>query len=192
MPGGAGALGRAEQRAEVAGIGDAVDRDEERRRAAPRGAARSSSGVSVERGGLGQHPLRRLAARLGEELGRPTDRTGTRSASASSTMSASDVGRVLLGEQPDLPHPPPAGEQQLAHGLAPLHLVAAEPLALAGRRVAAAPPPPCLPRGVPGPAGPGLRRARGRASASGASGALGRPARFFVPFRGGLAIRPRP
>ena len=124
--GGAGALGRAQERPEVAGIRDAVDRDQER---GPPARARRGQIVEqrlVEGGRLGQHALRRLAPGLGEELA-PAHLAHRHPLGLGQLEDVIEhVGLVLLGEDPDLPHLSAAREQELAHGLPAFHLVATE------------------------------------------------------------------
>ena len=137
-PGHAGALGRPQDGAEVAGIGDPVQRHEERGRAAPRG----DEVVEVDLGqrrGQGQHALGRLAAGLrGEPPACSPIATVTRSAAASSRMSSRIGDVVALVDHPHLADRRRPAMQQLADGLAPLDLVAAE-AACCRRRHAPAP-----------------------------------------------------
>ena len=188
-PGGAGALRRAQQRAEVAGVGDAVDGDEERRRAAsaawpgPRAASRRAAPPWPARPAAPRSAPRRRTWR------RPTDRTGTRSDSASSTMSARTSRRLLLGRAAT-PRAPGAGGRAAARARpgGPRPDRRRAPGACRG---AAA--------GRSAPLLPAWRARAGRLAAGGHApgvgerrvGALGSPARFFVPLRGGLAISVR-
>ena len=173
-PGDTGALRRAQERPEVAGVGDAVDGDEERRPVRRGGRWRGRRGAPpARRRRLGQHALRGLAPRLGEELapGSPAAPAPAPPRPAPRCRRGSDDGSGL-GEDPDLPHLAPAGQQELAHGLAALDLVATDAVAPAGRPRAsyacARPVPAAAPRLTPphrawprlAPCLPGARRGR--------------------------------
>ena len=118
------AVDRAEDRAQVARIGHPVDEDEERR------SLRRPAGEVVEVGllegrGLGQHSLGRLAPSLGVEAlaadvlhGHPQVRG-----------EGEEVGWAavaVFGGDPQLPHLPPPGQEELPDGLPSLDLVAAQ------------------------------------------------------------------
>ena len=122
------ALGRAEQRAEVAGIGHPVDHEQERMQTM---ADAGEQVVELHFGQgrrLGQHALGRLGSGGGGELGaahvahRHTDALGQ----------LRDVVEhhrvVLIAGHPHLADLAGAGQQQLTHRLAPLDLVATEAL----------------------------------------------------------------
>ena len=175
-PGDAGALGGAQKRAEVAGVGDAVDDHQERWPAAGRPVARSSSSASSSGAAFASTPCGASQRASAKNLPRLTWRTGTRSASASSTMSSSTSAGSCSAS---------------SHTSRTLRRPANRSSRTAWR------PSTCSPRGR----GAGRRRlppapgARPRAAAAGARpgwatggvGALGSDERF-VPLRGGLAI----
>ena len=187
-PGGAGALGRAQQRAEVAGIGDAVDRHEERR---PRPAAAGQVLERASRRAAPPWPARPGAPRSGPRRrtwpGRPTAPAPARPRPARRCRPARRTGPARRAARPPAPG---AGRASSSSRTAwrpstwspprPWRLpvgrawrAAAALLARAARPRAGRPRPPLGTR-----PGVGERRV----------GALGRPARFLVPLRGGLAI----
>ena len=92
-----------------------------------------------QRGGLGQHALGRLAAGLRLEALAADVLDRHPLAAARSTMSAMTLGVVEVGGDPQLADLAPAGDQQLAHRLATLDLLAAEALGPACRGGAPAP-----------------------------------------------------
>ena len=143
----AGAVAAADDRAEVAGVGDAVDGDEERRlaRAPPRsGRARSASGSGAAKaitpcGASLRASCVELAA------GDVGDRHAV-GAGEGDDVGDAVVGLAVvadeLGRQPELVDLAAPGDQQLAHRLASLDLLAAEALAPAASPGAAARPSP--------------------------------------------------
>jgi hypothetical protein len=134
-----GALGRTQQRAEVARVGDTVDGQQER--GCTTGALALGQVVDVDLGqllGLGHDTLGRLCARLGEEAG--AGDLAYRHLEVQSEIDdvLEDLVVVLVLGHEDLTNPPLAGQQELPHGLAALDLIAAEAVvaARASHRVA--------------------------------------------------------
>ena len=128
----AGAVAVADDRPEVARIGDAVDGDQERR--APGTPLDEVGELGLrQRRGEGDDALRRLAARLGVEL-RPSDVGDRHPVGMGQGDDVGDavVGRAVVTDQlrrdPHLVDLAPSGDQQLADGLASLDLLAAETL----------------------------------------------------------------
>ena len=136
----AGAVAAADDRAEVAGVGDAVDGDEERR---PALDGAGSTSRSRPRGGPTPGRARPAAPRCGpppRACVRPTydERDPVRRGEGDDVLDR--VVALEVGRDPDLVDLAALGDQQLAHGLAALDLLAAEVLAgfLTGFAVAAA------------------------------------------------------
>ena len=121
MPGRARGLGRAHDRAEVAGIGDAVDRDEERalrpRAASSRSAGRSGGAIATTPWCTSLRAIcsTRSGATDAQRARRP------RSTISCTVSSRRDRAREVDGPRPALP-----GAQQLEHRPPALDLVAAE------------------------------------------------------------------
>ena len=124
--GDAGALGAAQERAQVPGVGDAGRHQQERRRAVPVRAGQVLEGDGLERSGQGEHALRRLGAGLGVEPGPGHGLDGDPQAGGQ-LLDAVQLRRgvLVLGEHDPAHGAAPDGEQ-LEHGAAALDLVPAE------------------------------------------------------------------
>ena len=123
-PGDAGALGRTQEGPQVAGVGDPVQRQHERRR-----ASRGDQGETVQVDGLqrcsvGQHALGGVGPRLGFELGSAHLLDGHPVLGRQVDDLLDDGGGVQVAGQPHVTHLAPAGQQQLPHGPPALDLVA--------------------------------------------------------------------
>ena len=119
-PGDAGGLGRAQDRAEVARIGDPVDDHEER-------VGRGDQVVDrrgVDRRGERDHALRRLRAGALLELDRADERGRARRRPPRGARDL--VAPPAPLDDPHLAHRAPARPEQLAHGVEPLDLIATE------------------------------------------------------------------
>ena len=129
----AGAVAVADDRPEVARVGDAVDGDEERRPRRGGRATRSSSSASGSGAAKAITPcgasLRARASSL--RAGDVGDRHPV-GVGQGDDVGDAVVGRAVvgdqLGRQPDLVDPAAPGDEQLADGLAALDLLAAEAL----------------------------------------------------------------
>lgn len=170
-PGDAGALGRAQQRAQVAGVGDAIAQQQERRRGAGAGPEQVVERDVGQGAGERDHALGRVGAGDGVELA-PTHHLHQ---DARLTGQLADVVEHRRGVEvrghPDLAGGATVGEQQLPHGLAAFDLLAAETLLGRGARLGG-----LRPHGHQGVAGVALTRARRTALAALGRSRLGRAA----------------
>ena len=143
----AGALGAAQQRAEVPRIGDAGDDEQERRHTAGAGRTEVVERHRLDRLGPGEHALRRVRAGFGVEPA-AGDRLHPHPPADGERLDPVELlRRVLAVGQPQLADRSATGREQLEDSLPALDLVAAElparPRPVAPRRVPARP---ALPR----------------------------------------------
>ena len=175
--GDAGALGAAQQRAQVARVGDAGG-DEQERFGAPLRRAEVLERHRLDRGGHGHHALGRLGPGLGVEPG-PGHGLDGHPHAGGQLFNAVQLGRgvLVLGHQ-DAPYGPAAHAEQLEHGPAPLDLVSPELAQALGpgapARVGSAPRS-LAPVGLAGRAHTGSRRTTARQAIPSARPSAPRP-----------------
>ncbi len=121
-----GALGRAQQRAEVAGVGQPVERQQERSGTAGGGPGQAVHLDRLQLGGVGQHALGGVGAGLGVQLAAADLADGDAVLGGQLDDLVDDRRRIQVVGQPHLPDLATPGEQQLAHRLPALDLVAAQ------------------------------------------------------------------
>ena len=129
--GDARALGTAQQRAHVVGIGDTVEDEEERDMSRSRPAQRLELDL-LEGPGVGQDALGGIGARRAFEFGPGNEHQPDPSTRGEAFDVVDLRRRVEVFGDPDLAHRSTTRGQELAHGLAALDLLATQSVAAAG------------------------------------------------------------